>query len=107
MSPESHAPLMLVLSRRSAGGRLAVDLQSYLRFSAQMDQQLEALVQRWSDFSTPAARHRAVRADQPLDSLEAVSEPGGRGSCRAKDAANPGSARSLALPNTRRPESRL
>jgi hypothetical protein len=65
MSPESHAPLVLVLSRRSAGGRLAVDLQSFLRFNAQMDQQLELLVKRWSDFSTPASRQLAARASGP------------------------------------------
>ena len=53
MNPDSPMPLMLVLAGRSAGGRLAVELQSFLRFSAEMDLKLEDLERRWAAFRRP------------------------------------------------------
>ena len=43
--------LMLVLCK-GFGNRLAVDLESFLEFNAEIDFGLNALEQRWADFST-------------------------------------------------------
>lgn len=61
MSTNTHSPLMLVLQRHSPGGRLAVDLQSFLRFNAEIDSRLQDLESRWASFSTQASRFRAER----------------------------------------------
>lgn len=58
MNPDFHMPLMLVLTGRSPGGRLTVELQSFLRFSAEMDLKLEDLERRWVAFRRPV-RHDA------------------------------------------------
>ena len=58
MSNESSIPQRLILTRGPMAGRLTVDVYSFVQFNAHMDQQLEALVQRWSDFVTPASRRR-------------------------------------------------
>ena len=60
MNHDAHVPLMLILASRSPVGRLTVDLQSFLQFSAEIDRSLENLERRWSDFSTPAGRQRAA-----------------------------------------------
>ncbi len=60
MNPDAHAPLMLVLLRHSPGGRLAVDLQSFLDFNAQMDNRLAELERTWAAFRTPASVRRGA-----------------------------------------------
>ncbi len=62
MHPDSHdIPLLLVLASRSPGGRLTVDLQSFLHFSAEMDLKLEELERRWVAFRKPACRPEFAR----------------------------------------------
>ena len=61
MSTNTHAPLMLVLLRHSPAGRLAVNLQSFLHFNAEMDHRLQDLEHRWASFSTQASRLRKER----------------------------------------------
>ena len=53
--------LMLVLCK-DFGNRLAVDLESFLQFNSEIDYGLNALEQRWADFST-------------AESLRAAGEP--------------------------------
>jgi hypothetical protein len=55
MTHESPESLMLVLCRGAGSSRVVVDLESFLMFNSQMDQDLQNLVDRWSDFSTPAS----------------------------------------------------
>ena len=55
MTFESPESLMLVLCRGAGSSRVVVNLESFLMFNSQMDQDLKNLVDRWSDFSTPAS----------------------------------------------------
>ena len=55
MTFESPESLMLVLCRGAGSSRVAVDLESFLMFNSEMDHDLQTLVDRWSDFSTPAS----------------------------------------------------
>ncbi len=55
MTYESPESLMLVLCRGAGSSRVVVDLESFLTFNSQMDHDLQNLVDRWSDFSTPAS----------------------------------------------------
>jgi hypothetical protein len=59
MSNEASLNMQLVLSRGVSGSRLTVDLQSFLRFNADMDHDLDRLIKRWSDYATPASRRTA------------------------------------------------
>jgi len=51
-TPES---LMLVLAKGAGGSRVTVDLETFLQFNAEIDCDLETLVDRWSDFATPSS----------------------------------------------------
>ncbi len=55
MTHESPESLMLVLCRGAGSSRVVVDLESFLIFNSQMDHDLQHLVDRWSDFSTPSS----------------------------------------------------
>lgn len=55
MTDEGQQLLRLVLCRNSTGGRVSVDLESYLVFNSDIDHGLQQLVDRWSDFMTPDA----------------------------------------------------
>ena len=55
MTFESPESLMLVLCRGAGSSRVVVDLESFLMFNSEMDHDLQTLVDRWSDFSTPAS----------------------------------------------------
>ena len=55
MTFESPESLMLVLCRGAGSSRVAVDLESFLVFNSEIDHDLQSLVDRWSDFSTPAS----------------------------------------------------
>jgi len=64
--PISH--LQLTLTRSDAGGHLAVPLDTFLEFDLGITHDLEQLVGRWSDMSTPrsgralpSARRRRIR----------------------------------------------
>jgi hypothetical protein len=60
MSDNSHPSLLIVLCQ-GHGSRLAVDLESFLQFNAQQDRDLQHLVDRWSDFTTPQAERSSGR----------------------------------------------
>lgn len=55
MTYESPESLMLVLCRGAGNSRVVVDLESFMIFNSQIDHDLKNLVDRWSDFSTPAS----------------------------------------------------
>ena len=57
MTDETKHRLLLVLSKGAAGSRIAVELESFLKFNAQMDHDLAHLVERWRDYATPG-HHR-------------------------------------------------
>jgi hypothetical protein len=61
MTDEHKQALLLVLCRGADGHRVAVELESFLRFNARMDQDLQQLVDRWSDYITPHSRRRSQR----------------------------------------------
>lgn len=61
MNPDSHMPLMLVLTGRFPEGRLKVELQSFLRFSAEMDLKLEDLERHWAAFRRPGRQFSETR----------------------------------------------
>jgi hypothetical protein len=56
MTHETKNPLLLVLCKGATGSRVAVELESFLKFNAQMDYELQYLVDRWSDYMTPNSR---------------------------------------------------
>lgn len=58
MEQESSIPMKLILSRSAGSNRISVGLDSFLEFNAQMDLDLDALVDRWWDFTTPASLRR-------------------------------------------------
>ena len=45
--------LALVLCKGSNSNRITVSLESFLLFNAEIDRELDYLVDRWSDFMTP------------------------------------------------------
>ncbi|MDG2380231.1 MAG: hypothetical protein P8N76_01015 [Pirellulaceae bacterium] len=55
MAHETPESLLLVLSKGAGGSRLAVDLESFLQFNAEIDQDLDNLLDRWADFATPSS----------------------------------------------------
>ena len=52
---------MIVLCQGLQGSRIAVDLESFLLFNSQQDLDLQNLVDRWADFTTPQAEQAAKR----------------------------------------------
>ena len=53
--------LSLVLSKDSHGNRIKVSLESFLMFNSDLDHDLLALVDRWSDYMTV----ESIRASDP------------------------------------------
>jgi len=53
VNKQSLSRLVIVLSQPSDGGRIAVDLEAYLRFDLSVQQGLDQMVARWSHFVTP------------------------------------------------------
>ena len=61
MIEEGHNSLLLVLCKGADGSRVAVQLESFLSFNAEMDYELQALVDQWADFMTPSSQRRGER----------------------------------------------
>ena len=55
MAHETSESLLLVLAKGAGGSRVAVDLESFLKFNSEIDHDLDALTDRWSDFATPSS----------------------------------------------------
>jgi hypothetical protein len=52
MTDKTNETLVLVLVRASDGHRIAVSMESFLRFNSEIDEGLEELVLRWADYMT-------------------------------------------------------
>ncbi|MCP4189869.1 MAG: hypothetical protein GY768_04495 [Planctomycetaceae bacterium] len=66
MAHETPESLLLVLSKGAGGSRLAVDLESFLLFNAEIDQDLDNLVERWADFATPSSMRGELAESRDL-----------------------------------------
>ncbi len=61
MIDEPKDSLRLVLCHGVAGNRISVELESFLRFNADMDYALGHMVDRWSDYMTPSSLRTSRR----------------------------------------------
>lgn len=58
-----HANVQIALAANESYGRILVSLKAFGRFDRTMNGDLEKLVERWPQFTTPAMAAKALRHD--------------------------------------------